>query len=116
MLDTPEIVHMPLLFAVLETEGFIGIGLVVFGVVTVVCLALRQRVDLRRVEQKLDALLRHNQLELPTTLSAEVRRLASDPQQKIAAIKLHREETGVSLAEAKAAVEEFMGKGGGERD
>lgn len=95
----------------LETQDFIGIGLIVLAVVVVVNLLLRQRVDLRRVEAKLDALLMQEEVALPpSTLSAEVRRLASDPSKKIAAIKLHREETGLSLAEAKAAVEDFIGQ------
>ena len=34
-------------------------------------------------------------------------RLARDPAQKIAAIKLHREQTGLGLAEAKANIEDF---------
>jgi ribosomal protein L7/L12 len=40
-------------------------------------------------------------------VSAEVKALADNPSNKIAAIKLHREETGVGLAEAKAAVEAY---------
>jgi ribosomal protein L7/L12 len=37
-----------------------------------------------------------------------VKQLASDPSQKIEAIKVYREETGASLAEAKEAVEAFI--------
>jgi hypothetical protein len=66
--------------------------------------AARQRLDLRRLERKLDALLKHQGIELPS--EAEI--LAKDPTQKIAAIKLYREENpGVGLTEAKARVEEI---------
>ena len=61
---------------------------------------------LRRVEAKLDLILRHLGLEYvdpatPGGLSAEVKTLADDPAQKIAAIKLYREETGAGLADAR---------------
>jgi ribosomal protein L7/L12 len=64
---------------------------------------------LRRVEQKLNALLRHHGVE-PTqgpALSDRVKELAADPARKIAAIKAYREETGAGLAEAKEAIESF---------
>ncbi len=69
----------------------------------------RQRVDLRRLERKLDALLKHQGISAPleASMSEEVQRLARDPAQKIAAIKLHRQQTGLGLAEAKADIEEF---------
>jgi hypothetical protein len=68
---------------------------------------------LRRLEAKLDLILRHLGLEYqePTTpggLSNEVKALADDPAQKIQAIKLHREQTGKSLKDAKDAVEAYM--------
>ena len=68
----------------------------------------RQRVNLSRIERKLDALLQHHGIELPSKMSPEVQRLSADPNQKIAAIKLHREQTGLGLAEAKAEVEAFQ--------
>ena len=70
----------------------------------------RQPVDLRRIERKLDALLKHQGISVPPQagLSDEVQRLARDPAQKIAAIKLHREQTGLGLAEAKADIEDFI--------
>jgi hypothetical protein len=40
-------------------------------------------------------------------LSSRVKELASDPATKIEAIKVHREETGASLAQAKKAVDSF---------
>jgi hypothetical protein len=68
----------------------------------------RQRISLRRLEDKLDALLKHHGIELPSRLSPEVQRLAKDPSQKIAAIKLHREQNpGLGLAEAKKEIEDF---------
>jgi len=69
--------------------------------------AARQRLDLRRVERKLDALLKHQGVVLPSPLSPEVQALARDPKQKIAAIKLHREQNpGLGLAEAKREAED----------
>jgi hypothetical protein len=43
-------------------------------------------------------------------LSNRVKELASDPTKKIEAIKVHREETGASLADAKQAVDAFTDK------
>lgn len=72
---------------------------------------LRLERELALVQQKLDLLLKHAGIEAPTPLSGmspEVRRLASSPATKIAAIKLYREENpGVGLAEAKTAIEMF---------
>jgi len=41
-------------------------------------------------------------------LSDRVKELAGDPSRKIEAIQAYREETGASLADAKAAVETFI--------
>ena len=64
---------------------------------------------LRAIEQKLNALLRHYDVDprqgLP--LSDRVKQLAIDPGRKIEAIKAYREETGAGLAEAKEAIEAF---------
>jgi hypothetical protein len=69
-----------------------------------------QRVCLRRLDIKLDALLKHQGVEWPS-LSPEVQALALDSRRKIAAIKLHREEhPDLGLAEAKADVEAFAAK------
>ena len=63
-----------------------------------------------RVERKLNALLRHHGVDpmqvLP--LSERVKQLANDPSRKIEAIRVHREETGAGLAEAKEAVEAYL--------
>jgi hypothetical protein len=68
---------------------------------------------LRRVEAKLDLILQHLGLEYkdpatPGGLTEEVKALAENPGQKIAAIKLHREQTGLDLKEAKDAVEAYI--------
>jgi hypothetical protein len=68
---------------------------------------------LRRAEAKLDMILKHLGLEYkgpdtPGGLSDEVKALADDPVKKIAAIKLHREQTGLGLAEAKDAVDAYI--------
>lgn len=69
-----------------------------------------QRVYLRRLDIKLDALLKHQGVEWPS-LSPEVQALALDPSRKIAAIKRYREEhPDIGLAEAKAEVEAFAAK------
>ena len=43
-------------------------------------------------------------------LSERAKQLASDPARKIEAIKVYREETGASLAEAKEAVEAYTNR------
>jgi hypothetical protein len=72
---------------------------------------------LRRLEAKVDLILKHLGLEYqdPATtgeLTEEVKALADDPAKKIAAIKLHREQTGLGLKEAKDAVESYIARGG----
>ncbi|HEY1380245.1 MAG TPA: ribosomal protein L7/L12 [Gemmataceae bacterium] len=67
---------------------------------------------LRRIEAKLDLILRNLGLEFQDPaaagLSPEVRALADDPAKKIEAIKLHREQTAAGLKEAKDAVEAYI--------
>jgi hypothetical protein len=89
----------------------IVIGAVLYPWLATHALQVATRTRLRIMERKLDALLQHLGVEVPSPLSPEVQRLATDPRRKIAAIKLHREEhPGLSLANAKAEVEEFMGE------
>lgn len=69
---------------------------------------------LRRIEHKLDLLLRH--LGVPCApgdgeLPAESRALA-DRGEKVAAIAAYRTATGAGLADAKRAVEGYMGRRG----
>jgi len=72
--------------------------------------------QMREIEQKLDALLRHQGIEMPTPpasdLSPEAQMMAKDPSQKIAAIRLYRREhPGVGLAEAKKRIEDYYETG-----
>jgi ribosomal protein L7/L12 len=74
---------------------------------------LSDRLRLIRLEAKMDLILEHLALtyvEKPSQsgLSPAVQELALHPAQKIAAIKLYREETGAGLKEAKDAVEAFI--------
>jgi hypothetical protein len=73
----------------------------------------RDTTRLAQLDRKLDAILRHLDIEYadpasPEGLSERVRDLARDPTKKIQAIKLHRQETGLGLKEAKDAVEGFL--------
>ena len=77
---------------------------------------LRLEVQIREVQQKLDALLKHQGIEMPapapSDLSPLLQLMAKDPHQKIAAIKLYREDNpGIGLAEAKQRIEEFSKTG-----
>jgi hypothetical protein len=69
-------------------------------------------VRFRRLEAKVDLILRHLGLEYkdpatPGELSEAVKALADDSR-KIEAIKMLREQTGLGLKEAKDAVETYM--------
>lgn len=97
------------LFAILETSDYAVIMAIVIIFAGGASFAVQRRFDLRRVERKLDALLKHQGVEIPSGLSAEVQLLARDPIRKSAAIKLHREQNpGLSLADAKRDVEDFI--------
>lgn len=74
------------------------------------------RRQLIRLEKKVDLILQHLGIEFkddcpPSSLSSAVQELARNPSQKIQAIRLHREQTGVGLKEAKDAVEAFIDSG-----
>jgi hypothetical protein len=74
------------------------------------------RAQLVRLEKKADLILKHLGLEYveetsACPLSPNVQAVARDPSRKIEAIKLHREQTGVGLKEAKDAVEAFINSG-----
>jgi hypothetical protein len=104
-------------FGVLEFGDYAIIATIVVVFAGGAAFATRQRIDLGRLErqlnylqQKMDALLKHQGVELPpppsSGLSPEVERLASDPRTKIQAIKLYRDQNpGVGLAEAKTKIE-----------
>ena len=110
---------MTTLLAILEFSDYAFIAVIVAVFAGGAAFTKRREIDLRRLErqlkaleQKLDALLKHQGIQLPppppSGLSPEVEQLARDPSTKIAAIKLYREQNpGVGLAEAKAKIEEF---------
>lgn len=96
------------LLAILELVDYVVIAAIVLFFAGSASFAARQRLNVSRLERKLDALLRHHGVQMPPSrLSPEVQLLAKDPTKKIAAIKLHRQQNpGLSLADAKAEVEE----------
>jgi hypothetical protein len=65
---------------------------------------------LRRIERKLDALLKQQGISLPpqARISEGVQQLARDPLHKKEAIMLHQAQTGLGLAGAKSEVEDFI--------
>jgi hypothetical protein len=68
-------------------------------------------VRLRRVEQKLDLVLKQLGIEYTETWSlSDEARAQADRGDKLGAIKLHRERTGVGLAEAKYDVEAYLAR------
>jgi hypothetical protein len=83
----------------------------VLGVIFVLCLSqffamsgLRQ--SIRRLERKLDVIIKQQGIESPDGISAEVRLMAQDGE-KIAAIQLHRDQNPeLSLAKAKKDIED----------
>jgi ribosomal protein L7/L12 len=110
---------MHALLAVLEFSDYAIIGAMIAILAGGAAYTSRQEInlavmerELRVLQQKLDALLKHQGIELPeplpSGLSPEVERLASIPNTKIEAIKLYRQQNpGVGLAEAKAKIEAF---------
>lgn len=66
------------------------------------------RPELRRLRRRLDLLMAHQGIEVPSRVSTEVQTLARDPRRKIEAIRLHRDQTQCGLAEAKEDVEDFI--------
>jgi len=98
-------VDLPL--AILESSDWIIIAVIVIVFASGKSVFTQQQFNLRRLERKLDAVIAHLGIEQTSGLSEEVRSLALT--NKIAAIKLHREQTGVGLAEAKADIDDFLG-------
>jgi ribosomal protein L7/L12 len=68
------------------------------------------RREVARLDYKLNLLLRQMNVAFDSfpEMSERVKELARDSGRKIEAIKVYREETGASLAEAKNAVETFI--------
>ncbi len=106
------------MFAVLEFWDFWWIWIIVaiFGGGSAAAYSYFKPSDaarIRRLEAKVDLILKHLGLEYkdpatPGGLSEQVKVLADDPGRKILAIKLHREQTGLGLKEAKEAVEAYI--------
>ena len=62
------------------------------------------------LQRKADLVLTHLGIQPPPDhrpLSERVKELAADPQRKIEAIKVYREETGAGLKDAKDAIEKW---------
>lgn len=103
-----------MLFAVLEFSDYAIIAAIVAVLAggTVAAQSYFRPADrdrLVRVEQKLDLLLTDAGVEYTPTAKAAWQTLVDEGLAgKIAAIKAYREETGVGLAEAKRAVEEYI--------
>lgn len=105
-----------MLFAVLEYTDFAFIAILVSvlsGGVAVTASYFRpsDRARQQRIEKKLDMLLSHHALEYTPPDKSSWEELASDPGKKIAAIKAYRDRHGVSLPEAKQAIEEYVDQG-----
>ena len=83
----------------------IAVGAVLLLVALASWLDTKARVG--RIERKLNALLRHHNVDPSPLPSDRVKQLANSAR-KIEAIKVYREETGVGLAEAKEAVEAYI--------
>ncbi len=97
------------IFATLELSDYLIIAWIVLVFTGgAVYAATRQRVDLRRLERKLDVLLKHQGISLPPMVSEEVQRVVNDPAKKFDAIILHQKQTGLGLEDAAADVEAFM--------
>jgi len=96
------------LLASLQLIDFMGIAFIVLVFGGSAAILGRQRVDLRRLDRKLDALLKHQGIPRPPIVSEQVQQVLRDSTKKPEAIKLHREQTGLDLEDATADVEAFM--------
>jgi ribosomal protein L7/L12 len=85
-----------------------------YAILFLVCLLALQSVAIwfavARVGQQLARIVAHLGIDTskPLPLSDRVKELARQPSRKIEAIKLLREETGMSLSEAKTAIDEYI--------
>ena len=106
------------MLAVLELWDYVGLGIIGLLIAAAAGNSLAvfrpgDRARARRIESKLDLILGKLGITVPdpgaaSGLSPAVRELLTDDSRKIEAIKLHREETGVGLKEAKDAVEAYL--------
>ena len=83
--------------------------LIFTGSSAVTALRPRDRARMFRLERKLDAIIKHLNIDVTQldAISDEAKRLA-DQGQKIQAIKVHREQTGLGLRDAKDDVEAYL--------
>jgi cbb3-type cytochrome oxidase subunit 3 len=100
------------MFAVLEIIDYVFLVLLFLfftGSSAYAMFRPRDRARLFRLERKLDLMLKHLSIDISQldVLSEEARKLA-DAGQKIAAIKAHREQTGLGLRDAKDDVEAYL--------
>ena len=107
------------MLAVLEFADYVIISmLLICSTATVFGVLGKRSVELlrlARLERKVDAILGNLNIEFadPTSsqgLSIDVQLLADDPNKMIEAIRLHREETGLGLKEARNAVEAYRAR------
>lgn len=105
------------MFAVLEFFDFCWISVIVmlFGGGTVVYsyFGPADKARLRRLEEKMDLLLRragigYEESKEAVPLSDEVEGLAQDPEQRAKAIALHSQQAGVSADESRKAIEAYI--------
>jgi len=108
MVRRNRISFMTPLLASLQLTDFMVIAFIVLVFGGGAAIVGRQRVDLRRLDRKLDALLKHQGIPRPPIVSEEVQQVLRDPTKKPEAIKLHREQMGLDLEDAIADVEAFM--------
>ena len=103
------------MFAVLDVTDFVVIAVIVVlfasGSSVYAMLNKSEARRMVRLESKLDVIMKHLNIQYaqpPTgTLSDEAKALA-DQSKTIAAIKLHRVQTGAGLADAKQSVEAYL--------
>ena len=100
------------MFAILEIADYLIIVLMFLfftGGSAFAMLRPRDRARLIRLERKLDAVIKHLNIDVTQLdgLSDEAKRCA-DAGKKIDAIKAHRAQTGLGLADAKEDVEAYM--------
>jgi ribosomal protein L7/L12 len=92
------------LLAIFGTGDHTTLMIIVVLLVTNAITAIRQQSKISQLEHQLHILIKQQKGEKP--LSPEVELLANDPKQKIAAIKLHRDQNPVmSIADAKWDIE-----------
>ncbi len=108
-----------MLLAALELLDFVAIAGIVAvfsgGAAARASLGRKQRERLERIDRNLELIMVQLGMQKPagdaassSANDAEWQALADDPNQKIMAIKVYREQYGVGLAEAKQAVEDYM--------